>query len=161
PDNTSFVGTVTVDAPERLTARFAAGAVPPGTYSVRARRPGGAAARREDAGTVVAGGQARLGARPGLPPLVGPAPITDPYAEYANTGDVAMPAPLLVVHASQKGMMTLDPVHLVPPGFVTDEPRAGFSDSVQILASGSTPGLLQPGEVVRVPVYWTGQQLPI
>src|SRR5262249_21067255 len=80
--------------------------------------------------------------------------------EYANTGDVAMPAPVLVLHASQNGMMTLDASRLVPPGFVTDEPREGFSDSVQIVASGATPGLLQPGEVYRVPVYWVGLQLP-
>ena len=35
-------------------------------------------------------------------------------------------------------------------------PREGFSDTVQILASGATPGLLQPGESFRVPVYWGG-----
>ena len=33
---------------------------------------------------------------------------------------------------------------------------AGYSQSVQILASGATPGVLAPGESVRVPVYYAG-----
>src|SRR5439155_12053828 len=36
----------------------------------------------------------------------------------------------------------------------------GFSDTVQVLASGATPGLLQPGESSRVPVYFAGLQHP-
>jgi hypothetical protein len=32
----------------------------------------------------------------------------------------------------------------------------GFSHSVQILAVGNTPGVLQPGESFRVPVYYAG-----
>ncbi len=36
----------------------------------------------------------------------------------------------------------------------------GFSDHVQFLASGDTPGLLQPGESGRVPIYYAGWQKP-
>ena len=36
----------------------------------------------------------------------------------------------------------------------------GFSDTVQILGSGATPGLLQPGEHMRVPVYYVGLAPP-
>jgi len=35
-------------------------------------------------------------------------------------------------------------------------PPAGYSQSIEILASGATPGLLAPGESVRVPVYTVG-----
>ena len=81
------------------------------------------------------------------------------FVEYANRGDVAMPAPVLVLHSTDKGLMTLDRSRLVPGGFFADKRRPeGFSDTVQILASGATPGLLQPGESARVPVYWAGQQ---
>ena len=41
-------------------------------------------------------------------------------------------------------------------GFWTSATPDGFSHSVQFLASGSTPGLLQPGESVKVPVYYAG-----
>src|SRR5208337_2683750 len=33
---------------------------------------------------------------------------------------------------------------------------AGFSDDVQFLASGATPGMLEPGESERIPVYYAG-----
>ena len=36
----------------------------------------------------------------------------------------------------------------------------GFSDTVQILGSGATPGVLQPGERIRVPVYYAGLLQP-
>ena len=36
----------------------------------------------------------------------------------------------------------------------------GFSNSVQFLGNGSIPGLLLPGEKVRVPVYWAGWLAP-
>src|SRR5438105_3199736 len=35
-----------------------------------------------------------------------------------------------------------------------------ISNSVQSLASGATPGVLQPGESIQVPVYYAGWQLP-
>ena len=39
-------------------------------------------------------------------------------------------------------------------------PPQGISNSVQIYASGAMPGLLQPGERIRVPVYYAGLQAP-
>ncbi len=33
---------------------------------------------------------------------------------------------------------------------------AGFSNAVQFLASGATPGMLEPGESVQIPVYYSG-----
>jgi RHS repeat-associated protein len=155
-------GVVAVHSPDRLTARFAAGTVPAGTYALRVTRPGGAAAVRDAAVTVVAGGRPRLETRLVVPAAVARHVLySEIYVEYANRGTVAMPAPLLVLHATDKGLMTLDSRRLVPGGFFTGQSaREGFADRVQILASGATPGLLMPGESFRATVYWAGQQEP-
>ena len=55
--------------------------------------------------------------------------------------------------------MTLDK-SIVQSGFWTSAIPEGFSHSLQILAAGDTPGLLQPGETVRVPFYYAGWQKP-
>jgi hypothetical protein len=58
-----------------------------------------------------------------------------------------MPAPLLMVTATQNNrraaIMTLDQTR-ISSGFWTSVMPEGFSDHVQFLASGETPGLLQP-----------------
>ena len=76
-----------------------------------------------------------------------------------------MPAPLLVLTATQNGQagawLTLD-ASKQGSGFWTSATPDGYSHSVQFLASGSTPGLLQPGESVTVPVYYAGwEQRPV
>ena len=68
------------------------------------------------------------------------------YLQYGNTGDVAMPAPIIQVtifqtHANgvvdQKPLLTLDPT-LVTQGFWSSTVPAGFSYTVQVLGSGKT-----------------------
>jgi RHS repeat-associated protein len=98
-----------------------------------------------------------------LPSRVGYHTLATLYVEFANTGDAAMPAPLLEVGATQNGVsgawLTLTEHRLVE-GFWTSAQPEGFAHSVQFLASGATPGLLQPGESGRVPVYYTGWKQP-
>jgi RHS repeat-associated protein len=65
----------------------------------------------------------------------------------------------LVVHGDDNAFLTLDK-SIVVAGFWTSAQPAGFSDTVQILASGATPGVLMPGESERVPVYYAGLQQP-
>ena len=81
------------------------------------------------------------------------------YVDYANTGTAPMPAPLLVLTATQNGnagaWMTLNP-SLQISGYNTSAAPKGYSQSVEILASGATPGVLEPGESERVPVYYVG-----
>ena len=72
--------------------------------------------------------------------------------------------PLLIVEAddpdgSDRPLLTLDQSRVVA-GFWTSAVPDGFSHSVQILASGDTPGVLQPGESRRVPVYYAGLLQP-
>jgi RHS repeat-associated protein len=157
---TAFGGTVEDFASDRLTARFAAHAVPPGVYAVRVTRPGGGSAQLDGAVTIVTGGTPRLEVHLDVPaalPVHGISSVL--YVEYANNGDAAMPAPVVGLHASNHALMTLDQT-LVVGGFDTATPPDGYGDTVQILAAGATPGLLQPGESVRVPVYWAGEQQP-
>jgi RHS repeat-associated protein len=158
---------VRLDQPTQITATFPAG-LAAGVYSVRVTRVGGGTATLTDAFTVKQGGQAKLRAGVIAPESMGyhiPATL---YIEYSNAGDVAMPAPLLILKPTQthangvtdaKALLTLDQ-SLVTEGFWTSAIPAGFSNSVQILASGSTPGVLQPGESARVPVYYAGWQQP-
>ena len=113
--------------------------------------------------TVIQGIGPRLATQLHVPSRVGyhqPATI---YVEYSNTGDAPMPAPLLSVSAQQNGrqaaIMTLNAAIFVQ-GFWTASMPQGFANSVQFLASGATPGLLQPGESMTVPVYYAGWQQP-
>ena len=71
--------------------------------------------------------------------------------DYSNTGTVAIPAPLLVLTATQNGNAGGLPVlGSLPgrPGYNSNTTPAGFSQTVQFLASGATPGMLEPGESV-------------
>ena len=81
-----------------------------------------------------------------------------------------MPAPLLVLYAPpevvdgqtiiNKPLLTLNPA-LVVSGYWTSAIPEGYSNSVEILASGNeVPGWLEPGESVTVPVYYAGMQQP-
>jgi RHS repeat-associated protein len=113
--------------------------------------------------TVIQGVGAKLVTQLHVPSHIGyhqPATI---YVEYSNAGDAPMPAPLLTVSANQNGrqaaIMTLNSAIFVQ-GFWTASLPQGFANSVQFLASGNTPGLLQPGESETVPVYYAGWQQP-
>ena len=107
-----------------------------------------------------------------LPSSVGyhrPATI---WVEYENTGQVAMKTPLLVVGAKQgeREAAILTTPQIIPltgafqapqvRGFWTSSMPEGYANTVQFLASGEVPGLLQPGEKGRFPVYWAGWQQP-
>ncbi|WP_158305415.1 RHS repeat-associated core domain-containing protein [Opitutus terrae] len=81
------------------------------------------------------------------------------YVECTNNSTVAIPAPLLLVRSADRALLTLDPARVVA-GFWSSVAVEGFADTVQILASGAAPGVLAPGESVRVPVYYAGLQQP-
>ena len=85
------------------------------------------------------------------------------YVEYSNTGKTAIPAPLLVLQSAQPEnlpLFTLNPA-LVVSGFWTSSIPEGYSNSIEILATGTeVPGYLEPGESITVPVYYAGMQQP-
>ena len=49
---------------------------------------------------------------------------------------------------------------MLSSGFWTSAIPKGFSTSIRMLASGEQPGLLMPGETIRVPVYYAGWLKP-
>ncbi len=143
----------------QLTATFAANTVPPGDYSVQVNSNGGSTTL-SNAFTMIQGGQANLVTKVILPNPIGRHIASVIYVQYSNTGNIAMPAPMLVLTGTnplgQEGaLMTLNPA-LQHSGYFTSAVPEGYSTSVQFLASGATPGVLQPGESVTVPVYYAG-----
>src|ERR1041385_1801962 len=75
-----------------------------------------------------------------------------------------MPAPLLRIQSadpdgSDRPLLTLDSSRLTQ-GFWTSALPDGFASTVQLLASGETPGVLNPGERREVPIYYAGLQQP-
>jgi len=94
-----------------------------------------------------------------VPSAIGRHALATVYVEYANTGELAMPAPLLVLHGTDKALMTLDESRVIS-GIWTSATPQGFSDRVQMLAVGENPGVLQPGESHRLPVYFVGLEQP-
>ncbi|MCE5264363.1 MAG: right-handed parallel beta-helix repeat-containing protein [Deltaproteobacteria bacterium] len=153
---------VEVDSFSQATAAFAAGTIPTGTYTIRVTR-NGQTAQLPDALEIVTGGKPKLEVNLILPSRFGYHQLATVYVEYKNTGDAPMPAPLLMVTAVQKGrqaaILTLDQSRL-SSGFWTSAMPEGFADSVQFIASGSAPGILQAGESRRMPVYYAGWQQP-
>ncbi|MBI2875410.1 MAG: cadherin-like domain-containing protein [Candidatus Tectomicrobia bacterium] len=150
---------VEVDSFTQMMATFAADTVPAGTYSIHVARLGGDSAQLADAFQMISGGRPQLETNLVIPGNVGRHAIATLFVEYANTGEVAMPAPLLVLNGTDNALMTLDQSKVVS-GFWTSARPEGFSDTIQILASGETPGVLQPGESFRVPVHFAGLLQP-
>lgn len=144
----------------RLIADFELEGVEAGTYELTVVQDGDAVALTFE---VVLGIGPRLETRLVVPSRLGYHTLATLYVEFQNTGDAVMPAPLLELDATQNGQpgawLTLTEQNLVS-GFWTSAQPEGFSHSVQFIASGRTPGLLQPGESGRVPVYYAGWKQP-
>jgi RHS repeat-associated protein/uncharacterized repeat protein (TIGR01451 family) len=163
-NNQSYVpAQLEVDTFTHLTATIPASTLPVGTYSVQLSKQGTPSAQFTNVLNILSNGAAQIETKLDLPSFLGfHIPMTL-YVDYTNSGTVAMPAPLLVLRAAQNGRegawLTLDPKRLIS-GYWTPSQPAGYSHSVQFLAMGSTPGLLQPGESGRVPVYYAGIEPP-
>ena len=131
----------------------------PTVDSVVVTRADGGTARLSNALTMDLGGAGVLKTNIIVPSVIALHGLATIYVEYSNTGDIAMPAPLLVVTATQYGvagaLLTLDQSRQVP-AHQSNANIDGVGQSLQLLASGATPGILQPGETIRVPVYYAG-----
>jgi len=146
-----------------MSAFFAPNTIPPGVYTVCVSSSAGTQCLTNLL-TVILGGAPNFQASFVVPSVLGfhqPATI---YVNYANTGTAPMPAPLLLLtgtESNQPGpILTLEASNQSAIGSieqkllsnfssgVTNAPP-GFTTTAQILASGSVPGLLQPGESYR------------
>jgi RHS repeat-associated protein len=151
-------GLVRVDSSTRAGVDIPAG-LPAGPLVIRYTQPGGGSILAGGFINILSGGEAKVETKIIVPSQLGRHATATLYVEYTNTGTVAMRAPLLVVHGDDKALLTLDKSRVVA-GFWTSALPAGFSDTVQILASGQTPGWLMPGESGQVPVYYAGLLQP-
>jgi YD repeat-containing protein len=160
--NGSVVATATsmVNSPTQITATFPAGTIPAGAYSIQVTQQDGASVQLPIPFVVAAHGQGVLSAHLDVPNAVGRHAPSTIYINYSNTGNAPMPAPLLILNATNPSglsgaLMTLDS-SLQTAGFWTSATPVGYTQTIEILASGATPGILQPGESGRVPVYYAG-----
>ncbi|MBU1710826.1 MAG: hypothetical protein KKE17_12535, partial [Proteobacteria bacterium] len=89
------------------------------------------------------------------------------YVDYKNTGNVAMPSPMLILMSSDpdgsdKPILTLDSSKVLY-NYWSASMLAGNGSTIQFLADGGddSPGILQPGETGRIPVYFSGLGQPL
>ena len=153
PGSTNANGTMT------MSATLKANTLPAGTYSVRVTDGASHTQTLSNALTVTAGGTGVLQTSISAPNPIGNHEPAIIYVKYSNVGTAPMAAPLLVLTATRNGQqgafLSLDP-SLAGLGYGTNTTPAGFSPTVQFLAGGAVPGILEPGESVTVPVYYAG-----
>src|ERR1043166_2330790 len=155
---------VSVDSYSQITARFPPSSAPPGTYSVHVHQTDSDDDTLANVFEMLPPGSAGLKTRLILPTRLGRHAVATIYVEYANTGNAAMPAPLLQLHStdpdgSDRPILTMDQSR-VNENYWSAALPPGTANEVFILGSGSQPGLLNPGERIRVPVYYVGLQQP-
>jgi RHS repeat-associated protein len=152
-------GSQNVDGSMTMQATLPADAVPAGSYSITIADGFGDTRTLTDALTVTAGGTGILKSSMSIPNPIGYHQASILYVQYSNVGTAPMAAPLLVMTATQNGQegafLSMDP-SLAGLGYVSDTNPAGFNQTVQFLASGAVPGILEPGESMTMPVYYAG-----
>ncbi len=149
---------VSVDSFTQITATFASNTPPAGMYSLVATVSAGSSATLTNAFQATAGGAPLFTSSLIVPQAVAPGSPATAYSVYGNSGTAPMPAPLLVLTAEQNGvqggLLGLDPSLLAQAVWTTAQQPLGYGNAAQFLASGRTPGVLQPGESLTMPVYW-------
>jgi hypothetical protein len=129
-----------------------------GSYSVKVTN-GATSVTLPNAFEALTGGSAKLETNLVVPGEVSPAfPIKQTlWVEYRNTGSIAMAAPLLQVSADANSLLTTDETLANTVQTLRTIPNS-LGGSVQLFGVGAsaTPGLLQPGEGGRLPVYYVG-----
>ena len=154
---------VSIETTEKLSATFDLTGASSGIYDVRATLPTGISHTLAEKLSVNSG-TSNLVTRLILPGALGRHQSAKLTVEYSNTGTVSMDAPILVLKSndpddSDHPQLSLDLNELVK-GHWTSASANGFNESVQIYAQGETPGLLLPGETVKVDVIYGGLKQP-
>jgi RHS repeat-associated protein len=155
--NSNVNGTMT------MSVTVPAGSLPAGTYSVRVVDSLGDMQSLDSALTVTEGGAGLLKTNLSIPRFISYYQAATLYVAYSNIGTAPLAAPILVLTAvlgsKQGALLSLDPAD-AGLGYDSSTTPAGFSQTVQFLASGTVPGVLEPGESVTVPVYYGGWLVP-
>jgi RHS repeat-associated protein len=153
---------VSIDSTTQAAATFDLTGAALGNYDVRVTLPTGPSHTLPGAFEVGALAGSNFQARLIMPGQLGRHVAATFYLEYENTGTMPLAAPILIVQSGDlddRPWLTLDQSR-VTAGFWTSAIPDGFAHSVQIYASGASPGVLQPGERIRVPVYYAGLEQP-
>jgi RHS repeat-associated protein len=158
------VTNVVVNSFTELTAEFPPDLAPPGRYSVRVTQPDGDTDTLIDAFEMLPAGTPRFITRLVLPPNLGRHAVATLHIEYANEGTAAMHAPLLVLRNadpadSNRPILTLDASRIIQNYWGAGLPP-GTAHEVYLLASGTQPGILNPGERFTIPVHYLGLLRP-
>ena len=152
---------VAVVSSSRILADFDFTLIPTNTYALRVTCGTNTA---ELPLSVVYGGEPKFWSKLTVPRSVGRHAPAEIIIEFANTGLVAMPAPLLVLTGTERPilnlMMSVGSSASLQQGFWTATMPQGWSSTVQFLASGKTAGILNPGESNRITIAYAGLQQP-
>ncbi len=148
---------------QTLSVTLPANTLPAGTYSVKITDSNHNTQTLSNALSVTAGGTGVLSTKLIIPHPIGFHYASTLYIQYTNTGTAPMAAPLLelsaTINGQQGAFLSLDP-SLAGHYYSSNTMPAGLSPTVQFVANGSIPGVLEPGETVTVPVYQDGWLLP-
>jgi len=163
-DGTKYSATsLEINSMTSMSATFASNTVPLGVYSVLVTSPRGGGNELTNSFQFTGGGQPKLVTNLVVPGFLGRHEPATIYVQYSNAGEAAMPAPLLVLTGPQNPILALA-AELTP-----DQQQAAFWSStvpppwattLQFLASGQTPGVLQPGESMQVEIAYGGLLQP-
>jgi hypothetical protein len=132
PDTTVIpAASIVVNSATRATANFSLAGLAPGMYSVLATEPGGDPTYSRTASRSPAPAPASSTSNSSCRRCSGGHANATLYVDYANTGNEAIPAPLLILYSddpdgSDRPLMTLDQAR-VNAGFWTSAVPAGFS----------------------------------
>lgn len=143
---------------QRMQAVFPAQSLASGVYDVQVQRGASEPITLKNSINIVDGGETDFTAQVIAPSsfVIQRIPATL-FVEYANHGTVSMAAPLLQLTSNPKAFLSPREDYLSNAVWTNSHPYS-FGDSVTILASGKVPGILGPGETVRVPIYGVGIQ---
>ena len=133
-NGTAFLAaSVAVDSYSQITANFASNSLPAGIYSVKVLVPGSGSATLTNSFQSLSTGVANFTSGLTVPVIVAAASPATAYAQYANTGNASMSAPLMVltpqVDGQQKARLGLDASMLAQGIWTSAQQPLGFNHS--------------------------------
>jgi RHS repeat-associated protein len=160
---TLSAATIDVDSFTQITATFNLAGVPQGKFAVRVER-GPLSYTLPQAFTTLADAPAHLDMKlvmPGWPTRVSARTFR---IEYGNSGNVAMPAPLIIVQSGdpqgdEHPILTLDLDRMLETFWGSQLPP-DTSERIMMLGSGAVPGVLNPGEHMSINAAFLGDKVP-
>jgi RHS repeat-associated protein len=149
PDSTVIEGAEWYQDSSTLFATFdlAGASAAPGLYDVVVTLADSTSATEFNAVTIEAGGAAALQADLTVPGLARPGRTIEVRVEYANTGNVDLPSPLLTIVSKEDASWNFDTTGSSDDGWITGE-----AVSLLALSSDGPAAILRPGQSESVAI---------